>query len=58
MSERYISAPCVICGTPTILACSDCAIDSAGTKSVHVCKNPQCRDSHEFLHTQCVGAAN
>lgn len=43
----YISAPCIVCGDSTILACSDCAIDSGGKKSVHVCKKSECRDAHE-----------
>jgi hypothetical protein len=46
----YRSAPCVICGADTILACSDCAIDSAGENSVHVCSRPECRDAHEKKH--------
>lgn len=36
---------CIICGTPTVYACSDCAID--GKPGVHVCENPTCRDRHE-----------
>ena len=43
----FISAPCVVCGTETVMACSDCAIDSAGTVSVHVCNKTECRDAHE-----------
>ena len=46
----FITAPCIVCGTQTILACSDCAIDSGGQTSVHVCVNPACRDEHEKLH--------
>jgi hypothetical protein len=42
-----IEAPCVVCGDPTILACSDCAIDSGGRGSVHVCSKTACRDKHE-----------
>lgn len=41
----YRLAPCVVCGLPTILACSDCAIDTA--ESVHVCGMSSCRDQHE-----------
>lgn len=26
----YIEAPCVVCGDMTVMACSDCAIDSGG----------------------------
>jgi hypothetical protein len=48
----YIKAPCVICGTSTILACSDCAIDSGGKNSVHVCNKTECRNEHEKLHPQ------
>ena len=44
----FTLAPCVVCGMPTIFACSDCAIDSAGKQSVHVCGKPQCRDIHEL----------
>jgi hypothetical protein len=43
----FIFAPCIICGTSTILACADCGIDSAGKISVHVCANSNCRDQHE-----------
>lgn len=46
----FIEAPCVVCGAPTVLACSDCAIDSGGTNSVHVCNKSACRDEHEKLH--------
>lgn len=41
----FTAAPCVICGDLTILACSDCAIDTG--KSVHVCNRTACRDEHE-----------
>lgn len=44
----YISAPCIVCGEATILACSDCAIDTG--KSVHVCEKSECRDAHEIAH--------
>lgn len=43
----YITAPCVVCGANTVLACSDCAIDSGGRESVHVCDNRECRNRHE-----------
>jgi hypothetical protein len=43
----FISAPCVICGEATIFACSDCAIDSDGKKSVHVCGKRECREQHD-----------
>jgi len=46
----YIKADCVVCGTPTIYACSDCAIDSGGKKSVHVCADVACQRKHEELH--------
>ena len=39
--------PCVVCGADTIMACSDCAIDSGGKTSVHVCGKSECRDAHE-----------
>lgn len=45
----FISEPCVVCGTATILACSDCAIDSWGKNPVHICDNPKCRDEHEAM---------
>lgn len=43
----YIAELCVICGDETVLVCSDCAIDSHGTISVHVCSKPGCREVHE-----------
>ena len=43
----YIEAPCVVCGDQTVMACSDCAIDSGGKVSVHVCRKRICRDRHE-----------
>jgi hypothetical protein len=43
----YIKEPCSVCGELTIMACSDCAIDSGGKKSVHVCQKSECRDKHE-----------
>lgn len=46
----YISSPCVICGESTIYACSDCAIDNGGKKSVHVCEKGECQRKHEKLH--------
>lgn len=47
----YIEAPCSVCGKLTILACSDCSIDSGGKRSVHVCSNSGCRDVHERQHS-------
>jgi hypothetical protein len=44
----YVSHPCVVCGVMTVLACSDCAIDSG--VSVHVCNRVECRKAHESLH--------
>lgn len=41
----FTKSPCVICGEDTIMACSDCAIETG--KSVHVCTKPGCRDEHE-----------
>lgn len=41
----FITSPCVICGDDTVMACSDCAIETG--KSVHVCAKPKCRDQHE-----------
>lgn len=43
----YNKEPCAVCGADTINACSDCAIDSAGMKIVHVCVKSECRDAHE-----------
>jgi len=40
----YRSSPCVVCGSTTIWACSDCAIDGRPT---HVCERPVCQDAHE-----------
>ena len=44
----FLSAPCVVCGYATIIACSDCAIDTS--KSVHVCAKPECQERHEATH--------
>lgn len=46
----YINAPCVVCGDQTIYACSDCAIDSGGERSVHVCERAECQRTHEVKH--------
>lgn len=43
----FIDAPCVVCGDATVMACSDCAIDSGGKQSVHVCGKRECRERHE-----------
>lgn len=45
----YTNEACVVCGTMTILACSDCAIETG--RSVHVCAKSDCRDAHEMQHT-------
>lgn len=47
---EYGAAACVVCGDPTIYACSDCGIDSGGDKSVHVCTKRDCQNIHEKLH--------
>ncbi|MDB5612092.1 MAG: hypothetical protein JWP25_8992 [Bradyrhizobium sp.] len=52
----FTKAPCCVCGDPTILACSDCAIDSGGQTSVHVCSKGACRDEHEFFRHKASGA--
>lgn len=44
----YTKAACVVCGTPTIYACSDCRIDTS--KSVHVCEKVECQRQHETAH--------
>lgn len=46
----FISLPCAVCGEETIMACSDCAIDTG--ESVHVCGKRECRDLHEACHTK------
>lgn len=46
----YTKSPCVICGTPTIYACSDCRIDTG--KSVHVCGLAACQETHEASHNE------
>ena len=51
----FIEAACVVCGDLTVLACSDCAIESGGRKSVHVCAKPSCQDEHERLNPQHPG---
>jgi len=48
----FISAPCVVCGDMTILACSDCAIESDGKRRVHVCAKPECCAEHERQNPQ------
>jgi hypothetical protein len=48
----FTSSPCVICGQPTVYACSDCAIESGGQASVHVCNRTPCLDEHERLNPQ------
>ena len=47
--------PCTVCGAPTIYACSDCAIDSGGKETVHVCGKPTCRDTHDKIHIKEIG---
>lgn len=47
-SER--TRQCVECGDSTFLACSDCAIDSEGKRTVYVCAKASCRDAHEKKH--------
>lgn len=42
----YTVLPCIICKTPTIWACSDCAI---GGSRIHICGNPSCRQKHEHV---------
>lgn len=44
----YTKLPCVICGQPTIYACSDCQIDKHET--VHVCAKIDCQEKHEAIH--------
>jgi hypothetical protein len=44
----YTKAPCVVCGDPTICACSDCQIDLQTT--IHVCGKWNCQDEHEKKH--------
>lgn len=51
----YLSDPCVVCGRETILACSDCAIDSGGKASIHVCSFNTCRTQHEAMHEAIDG---
>ena len=48
----FIEAPCVVCADMTVLACSDCAIESGGKQSVHVCAKSSCQDEHERLNPQ------
>lgn len=53
----FIEAPCVVCGDMTVMACSDCAINSGGRESVHVCVKPECRDRHEaIIHASAPAA--
>lgn len=46
----FILKPCIICKVETILACSDCAINSGGKLSIHICENSKCRKEHEINH--------
>lgn len=46
----FTLAKCVVCDTPTVWACSDCAIE--GKRSVHVCNHDPCRREHERLNPQ------
>lgn len=46
----FTSAPCVVCSAPTVMACSDCAIEGKG--SVHICARSECRDEHERQNQQ------
>jgi hypothetical protein len=39
---------CTICNHTTVLACSDCKIDTGTT--VYVCPHPECRRAHERTH--------
>ncbi len=43
--KEYDAGDCVVCGTLTAWACSDCAIDKGGT--TYVCNKTSCRDKHE-----------
>lgn len=44
----FTNSACVVCGDLTIMACSDCAIDTG--QSVHICTKIACRDQHELTH--------
>lgn len=48
----YREDACIVCGTPTIMACADCSIESGGKISVHVCSKPECMAEHERLNEQ------
>ncbi len=48
----FIEEPCSVCGEPTVLACSDCAIETGGKNPVHVCYRVVCRDEHERRNPQ------
>lgn len=50
----FIKAPCAVCGAETILACSDCAINSGGKVSIHICGKEECRAAHERQHQEKV----
>lgn len=51
----FTKAPCVICGEPTIWACSDCRIDTG--RSVHVCEKTECKDRHETAGHEQKGSS-
>lgn len=50
----FIKEPCVVCGAPTVQACSDCAISSGGRSSAHVCDKPECMREHGKMHPSIV----
>jgi hypothetical protein len=43
----FETKPCVVCGSPCVLACSDCAIEGS---VVPVCNRKECRLEHDCKH--------
>lgn len=46
----FTPLPCVVCGTPTFMACSDCAIEGKG--AIHICDHRPCREEHDRQNPQ------
>jgi hypothetical protein len=50
VKPKQVGGPCSVCGTATILACSDCRIDTGGM--VYVCSRRICREEHDKVCTR------
>lgn len=47
---HIVTQQCHICGSSTLMCCSDCAINFSA--KVYVCSKPSCRDEHQ---RKCYG---